>query len=150
MTLHRYWPAGAPCPRQVLILVELLRFDLDTEKISMTTVHDDNDSSNGNDSKNEKISMTPAHDGNNPSNGNESTNEKISMTTAHDGNTSSNGNKSVNEKISTTPAHDGNDSWTKLEQQMRQDLGKFYVPCHRKHTSNRSSSCRQPCKTNIV
>jgi hypothetical protein len=27
MSPCRYWPAGAPCPQQVLVLFELLRFD---------------------------------------------------------------------------------------------------------------------------
>ena len=37
----RYWPAGERCPHQVLVLWELLRFDLDTEKISAPPSKDD-------------------------------------------------------------------------------------------------------------
>ena len=37
----RYWPAGERCPHQVLVLWELLRFDLDTGKISAPPSKDD-------------------------------------------------------------------------------------------------------------
>ena len=51
----RYWPAGGRCPHQGLVLLELLRFVLDTEKISATPGKDDTVTTN------EKICMTPAN-----------------------------------------------------------------------------------------
>ena len=50
----RYWPAGERCPHQVLVLFELLRFDLDTEKISAAPFKDDTVTTN------ENICMTTA------------------------------------------------------------------------------------------
>ena len=82
----RYWPAGERCPHQVLVLFELLRFDLDTEKISAAPGKDDTVTTN------EKICMTPANTEKISAapfkDDTVTTNENICMTTA----------KSMNEK----------------------------------------------------
>ena len=54
----RWWPAGAACPRQRLILYELLRFD--TGKISMAPANICNDTKND-PIESEKITMAPAN-----------------------------------------------------------------------------------------
>ena len=72
----RYWPAGERCPHQVLVLWELLRFDLDTEKISAPPSKDDTLTIN------ENICMTTA----------KSMNEKTCMSA------STMNEKSMNEK----------------------------------------------------
>jgi len=56
MSPYRYWPAGAPCPQQVIVLYELLKFD--DEKISTVSC------TNGITSTNESNSMTFCKDDN--------------------------------------------------------------------------------------
>jgi hypothetical protein len=98
MSPYRYWPAGAPCPRQVLVLFEPPTFD--DEKVSTDPCMDDIKPTN------EKNGTTPCKDDNFKSF--QVTNDKIS-TAAHMDDI-----KPTNEKNGTTRCKDDNFKSTRL------------------------------------
>ena len=123
----RWWPAGAPCPRQKLILYELLRFDIDvrinSEKISTTLRKEDTDFIYTKDNI-EKISMPNCMDDPNST----TDTEKISMPNCKDDTNATNDT----EKISMHNCKD--------DANATNDIEKISTPSCKKDTNSTSDT----------
>ena len=139
----RYWPAGERCPHQVLVLWELLRFDLDTENISAAPFKDDTVTTN------ENICMTTAKSMNEKTCMSASTmNEKcMNEKTLHEkSNLCMNANLHEREDLAWVPTYKmkrykldpespstlavQHDPWLFLG---RVEIGRMRATCHRRH-----------------
>ena len=129
----RYWPAGERCPHQVLVLFELLRFDLDTEPIQVTVQNRTAHCKDDTETTDETICMTPANSMNEKTCMSESMNEVISMAPRKNDTKPTNDKNAQFEAAESKNAEPANDEFkniahTKLATIYVSCLGTNYVP----------------------